>query len=246
MGFHSIDHCLGLLVLSAQFRAELYVGSFHLVVYRFADVMKQTGTLGQTDIQSQFPCQKAGQLCHFDRMLESILPVTGAEAHLSQKPYKLRMDSVYADFQSSRFAFLLDPGFHFSLRFTDHFFDSRGMDSSVHDQLLQSDPGHLAPDRFKSGNNNGFRRVIDDQIHACHCLERSDISALTSDDPSLHLITGKLHDRDRRLRNMICSASLNRADHIFLGSLICLFLRLRLDFFDHDSGVMSHFIFNNF
>ena len=59
MGFHCIDDNLGFLILAAQLSAELYMGSFHLVVHCLAYVMQQACPLGQTDIQSQLRCQKA-------------------------------------------------------------------------------------------------------------------------------------------------------------------------------------------
>ena len=179
-------------------------------------------------------------------MLESVLTVTGAETHLSEKSYELRMNAVHADFQGRCLALFLDLRFHFALGLSDHLFDPGGMDSSVHDQFLKSDPRNLAADGIKSGNNDSFRRIVDNKIYTCHCLERADISALTSDDSPLHLITGKLHDRDRRLGNMVCCTALDRADHIFLGSLVGFFLGLRLDLLDHDGGIMSYIVFNNF
>ena len=120
------------------------------------------------------------------------------------------------------------------------------MDSSIYDQLFESDSGNFAADRIESGNYDSFRRVVDNKIYACHCLERADISTLTTDNSPLHLITGKLHDGNRCLRDVICSASLDRADHKFLSFLVCLFLCLRLDLFDHDGGIMSYIVFNNF
>ena len=179
-------------------------------------------------------------------MLECVLTVTGTETHLSEKPYELRMNSVHADLQGRGLAFLLDLRFHFALRLADHLFDPGGMDPSIYDQFLKSDPCHLAANRIKTGNNDSFGRIVNNKINACHRLESADISTLTADDPALHLITGKLHDRDRRLGNMICSAALDRAHYVFLGFLVCFFLSLRLNFFDHNGGIMSYIVFNNF
>ena len=59
MGFYRIDYRSGLLVLLTEFRSQLYVGSFHIMVNGFADVMKQSRPLCQTHIKSQLRCQQS-------------------------------------------------------------------------------------------------------------------------------------------------------------------------------------------
>ena len=52
------------------------------------------------------------------------------------------------------------------------------MDASVLDQLLQGDAGDLPADRVEAGDGNGLRRVVNDQVHAGHGLQRADVAAL--------------------------------------------------------------------
>ena len=39
VGFHSIDNDRGLFVFLTEFRSELYMGTFHLMVNGFSNVM---------------------------------------------------------------------------------------------------------------------------------------------------------------------------------------------------------------
>ena len=64
----------------------------------------------------------------------------------------------------------------------------------VRDQLLQSNSRYFTANRIKSGENYCFRCIIYDQVYTCHGLKGTDVTSLTSDDSSLHLITWKLHN----------------------------------------------------
>ena len=67
--------------------------------------------------------------------------------------------------KGSLFALLFDDGFHLFLSLFPPFPSNSGrVDSSVDDELLQSDPGDLSSHRIKAGDDDGFRRVIDDQV----------------------------------------------------------------------------------
>ena len=83
MGFHCIDDSGVLLVLAAQIRTELYVGTFHLMVDGFSDIMQKTCTLGCLDIESEFCGHKTGELCYLDGMLKDVLTVAGTISHTS-------------------------------------------------------------------------------------------------------------------------------------------------------------------
>ena len=241
-----IDNDLRFFILAAQIRAQLDMGPFHFMVHCLADIVEQACAFGKSDIKAEFSGDQSGQLRDLNRMLERILAVTGPEAELAEKPDKFGMDPVHADFQSRRLTFLLDLRINFFFGLFNHLFDSCRMDTSVNNQSLESNAGDFPSDGIKTGNNDRLGSIINDQVYACHGLQCTDVTAFTADDPALHLIPGQLHNRDRRLRDMICRASLDGADHDLLGPFVRFLSRFRLDLFDHNGGIMFHVFFNNF
>ena len=79
-----------------------------------------------------------------------------------------------------------------------HLFDAGGMDSTVPDQLGESQPGRLPADRVEAGQQHRFRRVVDHHVDPGDLLEGPDVAALAADDPALHVVTRQMnggHDR---------------------------------------------------
>ena len=84
------------------------------------------------------------------------------------------------------------------------------MDSSVGNETLERDSGDLASDGLKARQRDRFGCVVDDQIDACERFDRSDVSALSSDDTSLHLVIGQRYNRNGCLGDLLCGKPLNR------------------------------------
>ncbi len=179
-------------------------------------------------------------------MTQHILPVAGTVAQLAQQTDQLMVKAVHADFQRCSLAFLLDDRLHFLFGLLDHFLDSGRMNAPVHNELLQRNPGDLTANRIEAGDDNRLRRVINDEIHSGHGLQRADVPTLAADDPPLHLIAGQLDHGNRSLRHMIGCASLNGADHVLSGPFLRFLLGFCLDLLDHHGRVVSYSIFNSF
>ena len=69
-------------------------------------------------------------------MLQCVLTIAGPELHLAEELDELRMDIVNADLKDRSFTFLAHHVFNFLLRFLHHLFNSRRMDTSIHEQAL--------------------------------------------------------------------------------------------------------------
>ena len=153
---------------------------------------------------------------------------------------------MYTYFKCSGLTFLTDHIFYFFLCFFYHLFDSGRMDTSIYDQFFKSDTCHFTTDWIKTGQNNCFRCVINDQIYTCHRLKRTDITSLTSDDTSFHLVIWKLHNRNCSFGNMIGCAFLNCVYNVFFCFLSSLFFCLMLHFLDQLCSVQFYIFFNCF
>ncbi len=62
------------------------------------------------------------------------------------------------------------------------------MDAAVRDQFLHGETRYLATHRIERGDDDGFRRVVHDDVHPREVLEGTDVPTLPADDPALHLI----------------------------------------------------------
>ena len=103
------------------------------------------------------------------------------------------------------------------------------MDAAVLDELLQGDAGDFPAHRVEAGDGDGLRRVVDDQIHAGHGLQRADVAALAADDAALHLVIGQGNHRDGGFGHMVGGAALNGQGQDLLGAGVGLLLELGLD-----------------
>ena len=68
------------------------------------------------------------------------------------------------------------------------------MNPSIIDELFKGDAGNFPAYGVKTGNNNCFRGIIDNQINAGRLFDRLDVSSFTADDPSLHFVIGKVNN----------------------------------------------------
>ena len=87
----------------------------------------------------------------------------------------------------------------FLLRFCDRLLDASRMDTAIHDEGGQGQSRHLAPDRIERREDDGFRRVINDDVHAGQGFERADVPSFTADDAAFDIIGGQRDDGHGRL-----------------------------------------------
>ena len=116
------------------------------MIHGLADIMQQTGPLGDPHVQPKLCSQQAGKVRHLHRMLQGILPEACPEFHLSKQSDQFRVNAVDPHLQGCSLALLLDHHFHFFLSLLHHLLDPGRVDTPVHNQLLQSNPGHLSAD----------------------------------------------------------------------------------------------------
>ena len=87
------------------------------------------------------------------------------------------------------------------------------MDTSVRDELLERDLGHLAADRVEPRDDHRFGGIVDDELHAGLLLERADVPAFLADDLALDVVRRDLHGRRRELGHMRTGILLDDGRH---------------------------------
>ncbi len=139
------------------------------------------------------------------------------------------MQAVDANFEHGGFARFANRIVNFLLGFFDHLFDAGGMDASVENELFERNSRYFPAHRVKTGEDDRFRRVVNDEVNARRRFQRADVSALTADDAALHVVIGQRHDRNRGLGHMIRGATLNRKGYDVARALVRFFLGFAFD-----------------
>ncbi len=112
------------------------------------------------------------------------------------------------------------------------------MDPPVLQELLERQLRDLPPDAVKAGQDDRAGRVVDDEVDAGQVLEGADVAALPADDPSLHVVGGEVHDRDRRLGGVTGGEALHADREDVANAALGLPLGLLLDLADPARGVV--------
>ena len=182
---------------------------------------------------------------YLDRVLQYILSIAGAVFQFPQQLYQFGMQPIDTCIKGCRLAFLADCGFHFFSCLFHHFLDTGRVYTSIYNQLFQCQSCNLSPDGIKPGENDCLRRVVNNQVNACQCFQGANVSALTTDDTSLHLIIGQLHNRNRCFCHMVNRTALNCICNNFSGAFFRLHLRLAFRFLDEQGCLVLHIIFHH-
>src|SRR6266540_4929791 len=167
-------------------------------------------------------------------------PVLEAAKHLDH----LGVDVRDTDFGQRLLPGSLDLLVNLRQRTLVHFLDTGGVDPAIRNELLQRQPGDLAPDRIEARQDHGLRSVVDDQVDTGECLEGSDVPALSPDDPALHVVGGQGKDRDGRLRSLLRGHPLDGDGHDLPGSLLAFLPGLLFDLADGGHGIPLRLIYH--
>ena len=181
-----------------------------LVVDRLADVVEQPGRLADVDVRADLGGQAPAMTESSSEWCEHVLPIAGAEFEPAQQLDQVRMQADDIRLVGDALALFADRAVQLGLRLVDDFLDPGRVDPAVLQQLLQHAPRQFAAERIVCRDGDDLGRVVDDQVDPGRLLERADIAALAADDPALHFVARKRHDRYRGFRDVIGGDALDR------------------------------------
>ena len=181
-----------------------------LVRHRLADVVQERGALRRLDAGAELAGHDPGEVHDLERVLEHVLAVARPVAKLPEHLDELLVELAAARLEDRLLACLADVILELRLREVVHLLDPRRVDAAVLDQLLERRARDLAAEAVEGGEDDGLRRVVDDEVDAGQVLERADVPALAADDAALHVVRGELDDGDRRLRRVAGGDPLER------------------------------------
>ena len=128
------------------------------------------------------------------------------------------METVDTQVDSRAFSYLYHLVLQLFLHLLHHLLDTCGVDTSVSYQLMESQAADLTSYGIESTDNNSFRGIVNNNLYTCGSLQCTDISTLTTDDTSLHLVVLDMEDTHAVLNGCLSSHTLNGLNH----NLACL------------------------
>jgi hypothetical protein len=171
------------------------------------------------------------------RVFERVLPIRRPKLQAAEKLEEFGMEIGDADLERRRLTVGEELLLHLALDLGHELLDAAGVDAAVLNEVCQRLPCNLAPHRFETRQDHRARGVVDDQVNAGSLFEGSNVPALATDDPPLHLIRRQVDYRHRALDHVLRRDALDgHRDHstsLFLGLLVGLVF----DSLDHVRGV---------
>ena len=243
MGGNRVDDLGGLAMLACNVRADCHMRPVALMVDGLADIVQKSAAFRQRDVHAQLRGHDPRKLRDLNGMIEHVLPIARAIAEPPQKPDQFRMQPMNARIERRLLSGLLDALVDFAFRLVHHFLDTGRMNAPVRNQLFESDTRDFAANRIEAGQNNRFRRIVNNQVNAGQGFQRADVAAFAADNAPLHLVVRQRDDGNGRLRHLIGGAALNGLRHDVAGALVRLVLCLLLVFLDHHGLLVAHFFF---
>ena len=244
MGLDGVDDVIPLLILPGELHAQSHMGALHLVVHGLAQIVEQSCPLGGLDISAQFRRHHAGNVADLDGVLQHILTVAGPVMETAQHLHQLRVQVPHAALKGGALTLRFDGGIHLTAGLFHHLLNVSRMDTPVGDELFQCQACNLPPHRLETGDRDGLRRVVNNQIHTSQGLNGADIAAFPADDTALHLVIGQGNHTDGHLSHLVGGAPLDGLRHHFPGAGLALFFHPGLDLFDLEGGLVGHFRFH--
>ena len=177
------------LVLLCQFHTQQGVRQFRLFFRNLANVVQQTGALGNFGIQAQFTGQDGADVGYLAGVLQQVLAIGGTVFHAADQAHQFHAQAVDAQVYAGAFSGFQDFFFQLLLDFGHHFLDAGGVDATVYNQLMQGQAGYLAADRIEGAEQDGVRSVVHHNFYAGSGLQGADVAALAANDAAFNLVS---------------------------------------------------------
>ena len=233
-----------LAVLAGKVGADDGMGTLDAMVNGLADVVQKTRALEGRGIETELVCHDLAHAGNLNGVVEDVLAVRGAVTQGTQGPHELGVNVVDLEVEAGLLASLEHLGVHLIGGLVEELLDTRRMDATVGNEVLEGDAGNLATDRVEARELHGLGRVVDDEVHAGHLLESADVAALAADDAALEVIGRNVHRGERDFADVVGGATLDGGGKNAASGALALDARALLALAD-DSGALARHIVAN-
>ena len=208
----------------------------------FADVVQKTRALEGRGIEAKLVGHDLAHTSNLNGVVEDVLAVGSAVAQGTQGPHELRMDVVDLEVEAGLLAGLEHLGVDLIGGLVEELLDARRMNAAVGDEVLEGDTGDLAADRVEARKLHGLGRVVDDEVHAGHLLEGTNVATLAADDATLEVIGRNVHRGERDFADMVGGATLDSGGKNATRGALALDARTLLALADDGGALARHIV----
>ena len=135
--------------------------------------------------------------------MQDVLPITCAELQSPEQLNQVRVQALDVRFIGDTFAFFAHDHVEFLLGFLNDFFDARGVNATVFEQLAQRQARYFTADRIMTRQCHRVWGIVDDNVDAGNLFKGADIAAFTSDDASFDFFGRQWNGRYRDFGDII-------------------------------------------
>ena len=236
-----VDNILVFTVLCCNFNTELNVRAVNLSSHSLTNIVEKTCSASLVNVNAHFLGNNACKHGNLNRMTKSILTVRGTVLHSTEKLNKLGMQAVNTCLEDSLLTGLLNSKVNVTASLLNHLLNSCGMDTAVADKLFKSNSGNFTSYGVKAGNGDNVGSIVNDKLNACKILDSTDISTLTTDNSTLHLVTGNFNNGNSDFTYVVSSKALNCKRKDVLCLAVCLVSELLFILGNLKRSFMLHF-----
>ena len=135
---------------------------------------------------------------------------------------------------------------HLFGHFCNDLFDTRGVNTSVLHELVQSETRYLTAYGIEGREGDCFGCIVHYDLYAGSGFECADVTSFTTDDTSFDFVILNVEDGDGTLSGCFRSHTLDRLDDDFLGFFVCLQTGIVHDLIDIGHSRSLRFILEGF
>src|SRR5690554_2606703 len=129
------------------------------------------------------------------------------------------MKAMYPKVNTGTLSYFHDFFFDVFLGLRYHLFNSCWVNPTILHKTVQRQAGNFPSYRIKSGDNDGFRRIIYDDFNSGSSLKCTDIPAFPADDLAFDIVAFNIEYGHTIFDDMLCSGSLDGIQHNLFGLL---------------------------
>ena len=130
------------------------------------------------------------------------------------------MQAVDTEVDGSALTGLNDLVVELLLDLGNHLLDTCRMDTTIADELMESQAAYFTTYRIETADNDGLRSIVYYDFNTCSSLKGTDITTLATDDAALHLVVINMEHADRVLNGRLCGYTLDGLNDDLTGLLV--------------------------
>ena len=220
VGTNGVEDIRSLSRLFGQLHAQQCVWQFAFLVAHLANVVQQSCPFCGFGVQSELCSHCGAEVGYLAAVLQEVLSIAGAVLHPADHADQRIGHVRYAQVNDRTLASLQNLFFDLLRGLGHDFFNARGVDAAIRDELVKAEPRDLSSHGVEAADDDGFGGVIHNELNASGCFQSPDVSTLTANNAAFDVVASDVKDRNAVLDGVLRGHPLDGLDHDLFGVLI--------------------------